>query len=162
MSKLSKISLLSAFAVLVACSNEDPPSSSSSGSSGASSSSSSSGGTSSGSTGERGGSCTGEITACAMGTLSDRQQDDMCSLILASIDASPGTKFECKEGEQEGLFLTVSSKTECVASKAPSGCKLTVGQLVQCYKAASKDACASFAEGGACAPLFDPGQNCVQ
>ena len=131
--------------------------SSSSGSSGASSSSGSSGSSSGGA-----GSCSGEITACGMGTLNTTQQGDMCSLILASIDAPAGTKFECKDdGPNSGLFITVNTKEQCVAAKAPAGCKVTVGQLVECYKSAKKDACGAFADAGACAPLFASDSGCT-
>lgn len=107
-----------------------------------------------------GGSCSGAIASCKMGTLSDAQQQDMCSLVLTSIDSPAGTKFECKEGPNEGLFLTLSSQEECVASKAPASCTVTVGTLIECYKGAKNDACAAFGEKGACAPLFATDSGC--
>ncbi len=146
----SSFAALLAVVTLAACSDSTSTPSSGGSSSGASSSS----GSSSGATG----SCSGEITACGMGTLNGTQQGDMCSLILASIDAPAGTKFECKDN---GLFLTVSSKEQCVAAKAPAGCKVTVGQLVDCFKSAKKDACGAFGNTGACAPVFATDSGCT-
>jgi len=168
---LSFVSLLALVPLLtLACSSSDDrgSSSSSSGSSGSSSgassggNTSSSGNTSSGGASSSGnaGSCTGDVTACTMGSLSDAQMTDTCSLILSAIDSPAGTKFECKEGPQNGLYLTVNSKEQCVAQRPPASCKVKVGELVDCYKSAKKDACAAFAENGACAPLFSPSSGC--
>lgn len=171
---LSFVSLLALVPLLtLACSSSDDrgSSSSSSGSSGSSSgassgassggNTSSSGNTSSGaSSSGNAGTCTGDVSACTMGSLSDAQMTDTCSLILSAIDSPAGTKFECKEGPQNGLYLTVNSKEQCVAQRPPASCKVKVGELVDCYKSAKKDACAAFAENGACAPLFSPSSGC--
>jgi hypothetical protein len=123
-------------------------------SSGGTSSSSSSGTNSSG--GSSGGSCTGDITACTIASLSDGQKGDFCSLLLSSIDAKPGDKFECQSGPNQGEFITVNSKDDCVASKVASGCPIKVGQEIDCYKAVKADACSAFdTQKGACGPLFD-------
>jgi hypothetical protein len=94
-----------------------------------------------------------------MGSLSDDQTADMCSLILTSIDVPAGTKFECKEGANEGLFITVSSKEQCVQQRPPKTCSVTVGALVACYKAVKKDACAAF--DAECKVLLDENSGCL-
>ena len=78
----------------------------------------------------------------------------MCSLILTSIDVPAGTKFECKDGEKSGLFLTVNTQDQCVAQRAPASCTVKVSALIECYKSAKKDACAAFADDGACGTVF--------
>lgn len=154
---------IASFFFLAACSGSDSGGGSNGSSSGGSSSGgSSSGGATSSSSGSSGeaGACSGEITSCPVGTLSSKQMADMCSLLLASIDDPPGTKFECTSGENKGLYLTVNSKEQCAAQPPPSTCKVTVGQLIDCYKAAKKDACGAFEDDGACAKLFSPDSGC--
>jgi hypothetical protein len=137
--------------VTIGCSSSSGGSSSSSG--GTSSSSSSGNPSSSGSSG---GSCTGDITACTIGSLSDAQKGDFCALLLSSIDAKPGDKFECQSGPNQGDFITVNSKDDCVSQKVAAGCPVKVGQEIDCYKAVKVDACAAFdSQKGACGPLFD-------
>ena len=58
-------------------------------------------------------------------------------------------------------FISVNSKADCVAKPAPKTCKVTVTQLVACFKAPKKDACPAFASSGACAILFDPASGCI-
>lgn len=142
-----------AFATLTACASSD---------SGGGSSSSTSGSSSSGTNGSSssGGSCSGDIANCPVGTLSTAQQNDMCSILAAAIDDPPGTKLECKQGG-DSHYIVVNSKADCIAKPAPAACKLTVTQLVGCFKSAMKDACPAFATGGACAPLFDPASGCL-
>ena len=155
---------IASFFFLAACSGSD----SDGGSNGSSSGGSSSGGSSSGgatsssssSSSGGGGGCSGEITSCSVGSLSSKQLADMCSLLLASIDDPPGTKLECTAGDKKGLFLTVNSKEQCVAQPPPSTCKVTVGQLIDCYKAAKKDACGAFEDDGACGKLFSADSGC--
>ena len=139
------------FLGLTACSGEDGSGT------GSSSSGSSSGGSSSSSGGSSGG-CSSDVTSCGLGSLSDAQTADMCNLFLTSIDDPPGTKYVCNDGPQQGLYLTVNAKEQCIASKAPASCKLTVGALVQCYKDAKKDACAAFA--GSCSGFFSKDNGC--
>ena len=160
---------IASFFFLAACSGSDSDGGSNGSSSGGSSSggSSSGGATSSSSSsssssggGGGGGGCSGEITSCSVGSLSSKQLADMCSLLLASIDDPPGTKLECTAGDKKGLFLTVNSKEQCVAQPPPSTCKVTVGQLIDCYKAAKKDACSAFEDDGACGKLFSAESGC--
>lgn len=156
---------IASFFFLVACSGSDSNGGSSGTTSGSSSGGSSSGSTSSSSSsssssGSGGAGCSGEITTCQVGTLSTKQLDDMCSLLLASIDDPPGTKLECTSGDKKGLFITVNSKEQCVSQPPPASCKVTVGQLIDCYKAAKKDACGAFADTGACGKLFSPESGC--
>ena len=94
-----------------------------------------------------------------MGSLSDAQAADMCSLFVAAIDVPAGTKFECDEGPNKGLFITVNTKEQCVQQRPPKGCTVTVGAMVDCFKAAKNDACAAF--DGACSLLFDQSNGCV-
>lgn len=105
------------------------------------------------------GGCSGDVTDCAMGALSAEQYENACSTILAAIDSPAGSKFECTDGPNEGLYLTVNSAAQCAASRPPSTCKVKVGQLIDCYKAAKKDACAAFDDE--CTALFDPNSGCV-
>src|SRR5262245_44823376 len=119
----------------------------------ASGSSSSSSSSSSGSS--SGGSCTGDITGCTIGSLSDAQHSEFCSLLLASIDAKPGDKFECQSGPNQGLTITVNSKDECVSQKVAPGCPIKVGYEIDCYKAVKVDTCAALDAKGACGALFD-------
>lgn len=84
----------------------------------------------------------------------------MCSLLSATIEDPPGTKLECKQGG-DSQFITVNSKADCIANPAAKTCKVTVTELLGCFKAAKKDACAAFASGGACKPLFDPSSGCT-
>ena len=151
---------------LLACSGDDKDSTTSSTSGGSNDGTSggsndgTGGGSDDGTSGSNGsGSCTGEITSCTMGSLSDAQAEDMCSLFLTAIDVPAGTKFECGEGEHEGMFITVSTKEQCVQQRPPKTCKITVGQMVACYKAAKADACAAFA--GACGVLFEQDNGCI-
>jgi hypothetical protein len=86
--------------------------------------------------------------------LNGAQQSDMCSVTLAAIDAQAGVKYECNTGPQSGLTLTVNTKDQCLANKAPAACDITVQQLIDCYKAAKTDACSAFAPTAACGPIF--------
>jgi hypothetical protein len=142
--------------VVAGCSSSDSSDGKSSSSGGSSGSSSGSSGTS----GNNGGGCTGDIANCAVGTLSDAQQDDMCSILAAAIDDPPGTKLECTEGGNN-QYIVVNSKADCVAQHAKPTCKVTVTQLVGCFKAAKKDACGAFGNDGACKILFDPTTGCL-
>ncbi|WP_394832360.1 hypothetical protein LVJ94_38195 [Pendulispora rubella] len=107
------------------------------------------------------GRCSGDITNCALGALSDAQKADMCNLTLEAIDSSSGAKFECKSGPQSGQYLQVNAKNECVAQKFPASCSITVSELLKCYKAAKADACAAFEEGGACTAMVGRSQECT-
>jgi len=156
--RLSFVLCTCLLASIAACSSDNSSSSSSSG--GSSSSSGSSSGGSSSSSGGQAGACTGDITGCTVGSLSSKQNEDMCSLITTTIDDPPGTKYECKTGPKSGLFLTVNSKDQCIQSKPPATCKVKVSELIACYKAAKKDACAAFDDQGACGPLFSPSSGC--
>jgi hypothetical protein len=93
-----------------------------------------------------------------MGSLSSAQAADVCSLVLNTIDAPAGTKYECNEGEHSGVSLTVNTKEQCLASLPPKTCTLKVGTLVDCYKAVKKDACAAF--DAECSFLFDSSNGC--
>ncbi len=147
----STIVLLTALAIQACSSSDSGTSSSSGGTSGTAQSSSGTSGTS-------GGSCTGDIANCPIGTLSTAQQNDMCSILAAAIDDPPGTKLSCPSPD---LYIVVNSKEECIAQPAKATCKVTVTQLVGCFKSAKKDACSALGEGGACAPLFDPASGCL-
>jgi hypothetical protein len=133
---------------LVACSSNDSTASSS----GASGSSGSSGASS-----DPGGACPGDVANCPLGSLSAAQANDVCSILDAAVEDPPGTKLECKASN---LFITVNSKEDCIANPPKKTCKVTVTQLLACFKAAKKDACAAFEKSGACAPLFDPASGC--
>ena len=148
----SSIVLLAALAIQACSSSDSGTSSSSSGGTSGSS------GSSSGASGTSGGSCTGDIANCPIGTLSTAQQNDMCSILSAAIDDPPGTKLSCPSPD---LFIVVNSKEDCIAQPAKATCKVTVTQLVGCFKSAKKDACSALGEGGACAPLFDPASGCL-
>lgn len=106
--------------------------------------------------------CTGDITNCTLGSLSSKQHDDMCALIAKTLDDTPGTKYECEEGPHEGLYLEVQSKETCMATPlAKATCEVTVGQTIDCYKAARKDTCEALSESGACSFLFDTSSGCL-
>lgn len=149
----SSIVLLATFAVQ-ACSGSDSSTSSSSG--GTSGSGQSSSGTSG--SGKGGGSCTGDIANCPAGTLSAAQLNDECSILSAALDDPPGTKLSCPSPDRS---IVVNSKEQCVAQPAKPTCKLTFTQLIACFKAAKKDACAALGDNGACAPLFDESSGCL-
>lgn len=105
--------------------------------------------------------CTGDITNCTLGSLSSKQYDDMCALVAKTIDDAPGTKYECEEGPNQGLYMELYSKEACMEGPSPkSTCKVTVGQTIDCYKAAQKDACGAFSESGACGFFFDSSNGC--
>lgn len=105
--------------------------------------------------------CTGDITNCTLGSLSSKQHDDMCALISTTLDDAPGTKYECEEGPNEGLYIELYSKETCLATPpAKATCKITVGQTIDCYKAARKDACEALSESGACSFFFDSLSDC--
>ena len=139
--------------------------SSSSGTSGATSSSSSGGSSgatsSSGTSGSNPGSCSGDITACTLGSLSDTQRNDMCTVTLAAIDAPSGTKYECTSGPNSGLNLTINSKATCEAQKYPASCAITVQQLLDCYKGAKTDACTALDAQGVCGKVFAQSKACA-
>lgn len=103
--------------------------------------------------------CDDDVTDCAIGSLSERQYKDACDILLTAIDSPTGTKFECEEGPNAGLYLTVNSVAECVATRPPSTCSVTVGELLDCYKTAKRDACEAF--GDACTVLSDPKSGCA-
>jgi hypothetical protein len=112
------------------------------------------------SSGNNGSSCSGEVTACSLGSLDDAQFSNVCSLMLTSIDAPAGTKYECKEpGPHQTVALTVNTKEQCVQQRPPKTCSVTVAKLIDCYKAAKNDACEAF--DGACSFLFDKSTGCV-
>ncbi len=153
---------LVALAVLAACSSDDSGSSgSSTSSSGGSSGTTSSGGTSTssgGSTSSSGGTgCTGDILQCTVGSLSDAQQNDFCSTLYAVIDDAAGSKYECKALDR---YITVNDKATCVAQRAPASCTIKVAQVLDCYKAAKKDACTALADNGVCRIFFAPPPGC--
>jgi hypothetical protein len=104
------------------------------------------------------GGCAGDITACPLPDLSDEQQSAFCDTLLAAIDDPPGTVYEC---EETGIFLGVNTKSDCAATTYRAGCPITGGDLIDCYKAASMDACAAFAETGACGEVFAQAEACV-
>ena len=93
------------------------------------------------------------------GSLSDDQAADVCSSFVTTIDVPAGTKFECDQGRNEGLFLTVNSKEQGVQQRPPKTCTVTVASMVDCFKAAKVDACAAFDE--ACSFLFDKNNGCM-
>jgi hypothetical protein len=151
------VSLVVAGLAATACGS----SSSSGGSSGSSSTpagSSTSGTSPSGAGG--GGSCTGDVTACTLGSLSDAQRADACNSMLASIDAPAGTKFECQSGPEQGQFITINSKEQCASQKFPASCPVTVQQTIDCYKAVKNDACAALASDGPCGIVLAKTQQC--
>ncbi len=103
--------------------------------------------------GDRG--CDQAVTECALGALSRDQFADYCDLVLASIAAEPGDRFECM---QSGLFLDITTREQCLATTVPSTCSVTVGESISCYKAAEVDACEAFDD--ACAFVTDPETGC--
>jgi hypothetical protein len=142
---------------LPACSSSEGSTDNTSG--GTTSGGTTSGGTTSGSSGAQGGSCSGDIANCPIGTLSAAQQNDMCSILAAATDDPPGTKLECTKGG-DSVYIVVNSKDDCVAKPAAASCKVTVTYLVNCFKQAKKDACSALGADGACAQLFDPASGC--
>lgn len=111
-------------------------------------------------TDDEGGDCSGSVLGCSWSELSERQEMEACDLIAASIESPAGTKYECTSGEYEGLFLTVETASTCVSHSYASGCPVTVQQTLDCYKAAKADACAAFADTGACGRLFAVADQC--
>lgn len=152
--------LATALAWLVACSGGDSDSKTSSSGTTPSSSGSTSGGSSSSSSSSSssgGGSCTGDVTLCTIGSLSDAQQQDFCSTLYAAIDDPAGTTYACKSLDRS---ITLNDKQTCVAQRAPAGCSIKVSQVLDCYKAAKKDACTALADSGACHFFFPPPAGC--
>jgi hypothetical protein len=107
------------------------------------------------------GGCSGDVTACALGSLSDAQRTDVCNLILTAIDAPSGAKYECTSGPNEGRSLTVNSKDACIAQRFPATCAIKVGELIECYKAAKADACSALGDEGTCTPIFSQASTCA-
>jgi hypothetical protein len=107
---------------------------------------------------DSGGSCSGPVTDCRLAELSAEQKATYCDTLLAIIDDEPGTAYECADN---GLSLTLNTSEGCVASEVSSDCPITVGEVIDCYKAAKADACPAFAEDGACAPLFEQSEACA-
>jgi len=105
-----------------------------------------------------GGECTGDITRCPLPDLSSEQQGAFCDTLLAAIDDSPGTRYECAD---TGLYLEVNTRTECAATEYGADCPVTGAETIACYKAAKIDACAAFDESGACGDLFAAGEACA-
>ncbi|MDC0715784.1 hypothetical protein [Nannocystis bainbridge] len=105
-----------------------------------------------------GDACSGPITDCRLADLSEEQQATYCETLLAAIDDEPGTQYTC---DADGAYLTVTTSAECIANEVSQDCAITVGDLIDCYKAAKVDACAAFAEDGACGPVFSQGAACV-
>jgi hypothetical protein len=104
------------------------------------------------------GGCTGDITACPLPDLDDEQQGAFCDTLLAAIPDGPGTTYECDE---TGLFLTVNTRADCAATQYGAACTVTGRQLIACYQAAANDACAAFAEDGACGTVFAHAEACA-
>ncbi len=104
------------------------------------------------------GDCAGPVTDCRLADLSESQKANYCDTLLAAIDDEPGTVYAC---DSNGLSLTLSTSAECVANEVLPDCPITVDDSIDCYKAAKVDACAAFAEDGACAPIFDQLDVCV-
>jgi hypothetical protein len=117
------------------------------------SSSSGGGGNSSGG-GNSGTACTGNVTDCAPATLSSEQITTMCDTIATVTGDPAGTKYECKTGKNQGLFLGVNDRATCISTwpKAAT-CQITGRKLVDCYKAAKVDMCAAL--DGSCSFLLD-------
>lgn len=101
--------------------------------------------------------CDAPITECPLGELSEEQQATYCDTLTAAIDDGPGTRYTC---DADGVFLEVTSSEDCRANKVSADCPVTVGDLIDCYKAAKTDACAAFAQDGACGPLFSQAASC--
>lgn len=108
--------------------------------------------------GSNGDGCDGPITDCPLAELSEEQQATYCDTLLAAIDDEPGTQYTC---DADGTYLLVNTAAECRANKVSADCPITVGELIDCYKAAKNDACGAFAEDGACGPVFSQGASCV-
>lgn len=108
--------------------------------------------------GDGGEGCSGPVTDCRLADLSESQKADYCDTLLAAIDDAPGTVYAC---ESDGLSLTVNTVDACVANEVTPECPITVDDSIACYKAAKVDACAAFAEDGACAPIFGQLDVCV-
>jgi len=104
--------------------------------------------------------CSGSVLSCGWSELDGKQEMEACDLITASIDAPAGTKYECKAGEHAGEFLAVENASTCVSHSYPDGCPVTVQQTLDCFKAARADACAAFADSGACGKLFAAAATC--
>lgn len=104
--------------------------------------------------------CSGSVLSCGWSELSARQEMEACDLITATLDEPAGTKYECKTGEHSGEFLTVENSATCVSHSYPDGCPVTVQQTLDCFKAARADACAAFADGGACGRLLAAAATC--
>jgi len=102
--------------------------------------------------------CDDTITECPLAELSEEQQVTYCETLAAAIDDEPGTQYTC---DSDGMFLTVNTTEACIANKVTADCPITVGELIDCYKAAKTDACAAFAEDGTCGPLFSQSADCV-
>lgn len=149
-------------ALLNACAsdakNDDPKSTADSGTAGKGTADS--GTVDSGSDSGGDGVCSGEITGCAIGTLSSEQWSEACVLLTAAFKNAPGTKFECVAGPNKGLGLVVQTMDQCVANMPVAGCTLELSQLIDCYKAVEVSVCGSFNEGGACTVLFEHRANC--
>ncbi|WAS96706.1 hypothetical protein [Nannocystis punicea] len=105
-----------------------------------------------------GGGCDGDITDCPLAELSEEQQATYCDTLLAAIDDEPGTQYTC---DADGTYLTVNTAEACRANEVSADCPITVGDLIDCYKAAKVDACGAFAEDGACGPVFSQSGSCV-
>lgn len=102
--------------------------------------------------------CDLAITECPLAELSDEQQVTYCETLLAAIDDEPGTQYTC---DSDGTYLTVNTAEACIENRVSADCPITVGELIDCYKAAKVDACAAFAEDGACGPVFAQSASCV-
>jgi hypothetical protein len=105
-------------------------------------------------------SCTGSVLGCTWAELSARQEMEACDLISASIDDPAGTKYECMAGPNQGLYLEIESSAACVARSYKAGCPITVQQSLDCFKAAKRDVCAAFGDGGICSKLLEVGAGC--
>ena len=105
--------------------------------------------------------CTGDITNCALGTLSDAQRGDVCNLTLAAIDSPSGATFECKSGPAQGRSLSVNDKSTCVAQTYTASCSVKVSTLLNCYKAAKSDACTALGDEGACSAVASHAGECM-
>ncbi|MBZ5710655.1 hypothetical protein [Nannocystis pusilla] len=102
--------------------------------------------------------CDKTITECPLADLSEEQQVTYCETLAAAIDDEPGTQYTC---DSDGTFLTVNTTDACIANEVSADCPITVGELIDCYKAAKVDACAAFAEDGTCGPIFSQSASCV-
>ena len=109
---------------------------------------------------EGGDGCSGSVLSCSWSELSAKQEMEACDLITASLDEPAGTKYECKMGEHAGEFLTIENAQTCVSHSYPANCPVTVQQTLDCFKAARADACAAFADSGACGKLLAAAATC--